>query len=250
MAVIGGRLLHFAAVLNSGIRYFLYQQMEKMARGPRLLRRICPYLNFLFPDYFPRGNLLFVSIPRSASVAITSALYGKHEPHLSMQFFRSYFPEGTKARKSFAVMRDPVDRFLSAYALAFHKKTGIVKVSSYWTTKYRNIHSVSDMLDFLEARADNIDYLDHHMKTQSFYVTDPDSGAVIVDRLFRLETDQAEIGALLAQFGASRPGRLNESLPVDRGLSETDRARIRALYAVDCALYESLANRADLRAPM
>ena len=64
-----------------------------------------------------RRNLIFVHVPRVAGTSIAQTLYGQRcTRHYSIRYYKTVAPEFWAAADSFAVLRDPFDRFASAYA--------------------------------------------------------------------------------------------------------------------------------------
>ena len=66
--------------------------------------------------FFDKDGLAFVHIPKTGGTAISTALYGIELGHLTWQTIRTISPAKFERWFKFAVVRDPVDRFLSAYS--------------------------------------------------------------------------------------------------------------------------------------
>src|SRR4051812_44382026 len=89
----------------------IYEKFCRMA--PRLMRafwwRIDPEMR--------RRNLIFVHVPRAAGTSISSVLFGaRNTLHHTIRYYRTVHPRFYANAMSFAVLRDPFERFASAYA--------------------------------------------------------------------------------------------------------------------------------------
>ena len=203
-------------------------------RLPRLMR--------LFRHRIPQGmrarNLIFVHVPRVAGTSIVRALYGEgciH--HHSMRYFATLDPAFARAAGSFALLRDPFDRFASAFAFIRAGGTGTSRLSDAFVRQTEHLATVDDYLSFLEERGP-LD-LDFVMRPQSWFVCD-ETGTVLVKDLFVLGEDGAALCAYLAQQGITRLPWLNRAPRLALFLNARQRRRVERLYADDFALIDSL----------
>jgi hypothetical protein len=67
------------------------------------------------PEAVRRSGLLLIHIPKNAGTSLSRALYGEDIGHLSLKVWTQRYPHTVKRMKVFAVIRDPVDRFVSAF---------------------------------------------------------------------------------------------------------------------------------------
>ena len=184
-------------------------------------------------------NLIFVHVPRAAGTSITRALYGEgciH--HHSMRYYCALDPGFAQSAGSFALLRDPIERFASAYAFVRAGGTGLSRLSTVFLRQTEDIASVDDYLAFLEGRGP-LD-LDFVMRPQSWFVCDRLTGEPLVKNLFLLDEDSAALAAYLAPHGIGPLPRINHA---SRGAILPDarqRRRIERLYADDFALIESV----------
>jgi hypothetical protein len=161
-----------------------------LPRAMRLFRR-------RIPAAMRARNLIFVHVPRVAGMSITRALYGEgciH--HYSMRYYRSLDPAFAQAAGSFALLRDPFERFASAYAFVRAGGTSSSRLSDVFLRQTADIASVDDYLAFLERRGP-LD-LDFVMRPQSWFVCDPLTAEPLVKDLFLLGEDSAALAAYLA----------------------------------------------------
>lgn len=67
------------------------------------------------PEAVRGSGLLLIHIPKNAGTSLSRALYGEDIGHLSLKVWTQRYPHTVKRMKVFAVIRDPVDRFVSAF---------------------------------------------------------------------------------------------------------------------------------------
>jgi hypothetical protein len=203
--------------------------------------RLAPGVMRAFAFRIDRGmrahNLIFVHVPRVAGVSIAQALYGEgHTRHYSMRYFRVLDPGFAERAQSFALLRDPYDRFLSAYAFVRAGGSESTRLSDVFAADTAGIASVDDYLSYLERRDDLS--LDFVMRRQSWFVCDLQTGAPLVKNLFLLGEDEAALADYLRPHGVTRLPWLNRSQRTPLQLDATQRRRIEKLYASDFALIE------------
>jgi hypothetical protein len=183
------------------------------------------------------AGLLFIHIPKAAGMSISQALYGTQVKHLSIRLGRRM--EGGRLARlpSFAVLRDPRERFLSAYRYGLAGGSASNQVAESFHALYRSFRSVDDALDHVE-QAQSPYAVDHIYRPQSWYVTDA-GGCVAVDQLLTLD-DLPRLPQLVPGFPDRVLPCLNRSRPMELPLSLQQQARLRRLYAADFALWDQL----------
>ena len=181
---------------------------------------------------------LFIHVPKNAGTSIVTLLYGRNGSHNSVRYYERAAPDlFTGGTTRFAIWRDPVERFLSAYDFARQGGGRDVALHAHFQKIYAQFRSVSDAIDHV-ASVTNPYRLDHVFRPQSWYLLDQ-SGKCGVDHLFPLRG----IGRLPAVIPALRNRcvpHLNVSNRRTHTLSPAEAARIRALYKEDEALREYL----------
>jgi hypothetical protein len=180
---------------------------------------------------------LFIHIPKNAGMSISQALYREQIKHVSIRYYARVAPELAAGTPSFALLRDPVERFLSAYGYGKAGGGADNQVSLPFRATYMGFGSVDAALDHLES-ARSPYHLDHIFRPQSWYVTGGD-GRVAVDRLLLVE----EIDKL-AEFvpglrGAPLP-HLNKGRTLREALNPWQVRRLHRLYEQDFELVEAL----------
>ena len=203
-------------------------------RLPRVMR----LFRHRIPQAMRARNLIFVHVPRVAGTSVMRVLYGEgciH--HHSMRYFATLDPAFARAAGSFALLRDPIDRFASAYAFVRAGGAETSRLSDVFVRQTDKLATVDDYLSFLEERGP-LDQ-DFVMRPQSWFVCD-EAGTVLVKDLFVLGEDGAALAAYLAPQGIKRLPWLNRAPRVALFLNSRQRRRVERLYAGDFALIESL----------
>jgi hypothetical protein len=186
------------------------------------------------------AGTLFVHVPKNAGTSIGVALYGQAAKHASIRWYARVAPDLVRRLPSFAVLRDPVERFLSAYAYARSGGGRDRRVSAPFREAYAGFRGLDDALDHVEA-ADGPYRIDHIFRPQNWYVTDW-RGAVAVDRLVMLE-DLPCLAELAPELGLPDLPHLNRGHQPAERLSLAQLRRLRRLYARDYEMVESLRAR-------
>jgi hypothetical protein len=139
-------------------------------------------------------------------------------------------------------LRDPFDRFASAYAFVRAGGADDSRLSDVFLRQTDHLKTVDDYLSFLEARGP-LD-LDFVMRPQSWFVTNGSAdGAVLVKNLFLLGEDGGALAAYLAPHGIGRLPWLNRAPRTHLVLTASQRRRIERLYGRDFALIDSVRRR-------
>jgi len=191
------------------------------------------------PSAMRARNLIFVHVPRVAGTSIVRTLFGDgciH--HYSMSYYRALDPAFAREADSFALLRDPFDRFASAYTFVRAGGTPSSRLSDVFVRQTAGIATVDDYLSFLEARGP-LD-LDFVMRPQSWFVCDRLSGVPLVKDLFLLGEDAGQLAAYLAPQKVGPLPWLNRAQRTPLLLNARQRRRIERLYADDFALIDSV----------
>jgi hypothetical protein len=174
-----------------------------------------------------------------AGTSIVRTLYGVGTiRHHSMRYYRALDPVFAQSAGSFALLRDPLDRFASAFAFVRSGGTAICRLSDVFARLTEHVRTVDDYLAFLEGRGP-LD-LDFVMRPQSWFVCDSVTGAPLVKNLFLYGEDGAALAAYLAPQRIGALPWLNRAPRATLLLNDRQRRRIARLYADDFVLIESV----------
>jgi hypothetical protein len=177
---------------------------------------------------------LFIHIPKNGGTSVSHALYGVPVGHSTIRYYQFAAPHLVADLPSFAILRDPEERFLSSYRHAVAGGAANSWINPFFRNRYRKFRSVDDALDHLQG-ARSVYAIDHIFRPQSWYVTDH-RGVVAVDQLLTMG-ELSNIGDHLPDIRRSIP-HLNRSRPITSSLTTAQRRRVRAIYAGDYDLIE------------
>ena len=129
---------------------------------------------------------LFIHIPRCAGTRINMVLYGRFIGHRTALWYKIADPRLFERKYKFAVVRDPVDRFVSAFFFLQAGGTADVPASPRTTKLIRKFKSIDEFMGCVDRENMPLKKLDPVFHAQSDYVLD-EHGRLIVDDLFVLD---------------------------------------------------------------
>ncbi|MDB5689548.1 MAG: hypothetical protein JWL91_1424 [Sphingomonas bacterium] len=182
-----------------------------------------------------QAGVLFVHVPKCAGMAVCQALYGRQLKHGTIRWYRRRARELNEL-PSFAILREPVERFVSAYRYAVAGGSADNRVSAAFHDRYRKFRCLDEAIDHVEGAASPY-RLDHIFRPQHWYVADREGG-IGVDRLFCME-DPA-IPRFIQDHGGASLAQVNRSHTPFPAVSAEQSDRIRSLYRSDVALYAAV----------
>ena len=188
-----------------------------------------------------KRRLLFVHVPKNAGTSIEKHCKMRGTGHNSWKIYKEKFPVEWNNYLSFAVIRDPIDRFISCYRYARMKK-------SYWHSSIKNDVSIygehpdyliTSLLD-INSFIDLIYYYRINLKHPGWF---PQSGwvangeQIMVDRLIKYENLVNE----LKLMGIVNLPILNKTKGSDKiNISEKNIEILKKVYLTDYKLIEQL----------
>jgi len=185
-------------------------------------------------DMIRQNGALFIHVPKNAGTSISGVLYGQSMRHETIRYYQHVAPDLNLP--SFALWRDPVSRFVSAYRFARNGGSGTVKVASVFNETYRKFRSLDDAIDHVAERIHTPFRLDHVFRPQWWYVTGHDR-QVAVDRLIDMR-DIARIPETIHALRGVEIPCLNRTGSSRVSVTPAQADRIRTLYAADMDLAE------------
>ena len=92
-------------------------------------RKIEVYLGCsdFFNEDIKRNSCIFIHVPKAAGTSISHAIYGKNMGHYSALFYRDISKRQFEKYFSFAVVRNPWERVVSAYEFVRQNGTDLVR---------------------------------------------------------------------------------------------------------------------------
>lgn len=192
-----------------------------------------------FPHEVRDTGLLFIHVPKNAGSSIQMALYGRTLGHDSLATWWKNYPRSMVGIRTAAVVRDPVDRFLSAFH--YLKRGGINAHDAEFAARFLAPYvTAGDLADVVEQPDVKRWLLEEgcHFRSQAEFLRDI-SGTVRIDHLFayeRLDSAATQLSELLGRR-ISFP-RLNETARPQVSLTAQQCESVRAVYADDVALHE------------
>lgn len=236
-------------------RWAPWRRVSRAARHAviRSLWRVSPrFREWFFPREVRATGLLFIHVPKTAGTSIHMALYGRTLSHDSLAAWQETYPRSMAGIRTAAVVRDPVDRFLSAFH--YLKRGGMNSFDAEFASRYlQPFATPGDLADAME-RTDVQRWLlceGFHFRPQADFLRDR-SGAVRIDHLFayeRLDDAAARLSDILGR-SITFP-HLNRTDRPDLSLTNQQVRRVRSIYAEDVALHQqalagSESNRSEL----
>jgi hypothetical protein len=190
---------------------------------------------------YRHARVIFIHVPKAAGSSIATRLYGGRLGHHPARALMREDPGSWAALEKFAVVREPIARFLSAYTFAFSGGTqeGAIRWRpEYAQPAYRDVNAF--VLDYL-SRGDIYDK-DVVFWPQSHFVRDVRGAPVPGLRLFT--TDEfAALERYLAELGYAAPARMNRgAAPAGLKLELDSRARsgLEGIYGADLEWFRQL----------
>src|SRR5260370_35040093 len=139
------------------------------------------------PDVVRRCPSLFVHIPKNAGTTISNALYGRFIGHRTAMWYRIADPQMFESKYRFAVVRDPIGRFISSFHFLQNGGKKLVPSSSRASNIVRRYRTIEEFMECVDAdQLTNFKNIDLVFHDQHKYVVDT-NGKVIVDDLFNLD---------------------------------------------------------------
>lgn len=149
------------------------------------------------PQGFYYTNTLFVHIPKCAGQAIAYALYGHTVHHFKISYAKKWDPEFFGRAFKFAVVRDPVQRYLSAFYYLSHG--GRTKGDRHIKEKWLSGHGIDSFAQSLRHLVVDDEPELFHFHTQNSFLSDArNSNKILVDRVYRMN----ELERLISDFSS------------------------------------------------
>jgi hypothetical protein len=212
---------------------------ERLAYHPALFSFMAGALADKIPREVRAGGPIFIHIPKNAGTSIKRFLYKVDPGHLSSRFYALTARPLLESADSFAIIRDPFDRFMSSYDFLIRGGGSHTRIQQPVMRRLAHIRTVDDYLDYLESIGGDWFLSDTSARPQSWYITDL-SGRIVIKKLYVLGRETPDLAYALSALG---PFPLDHANKTDRftfTLTHQQTERIRRLYAADVGIYEYL----------
>ena len=188
-----------------------------------------------FPEPFRRTGAIFTHIPKAAGISVCTALFGAEVGHHPLWMYRDILGAQFEDYFKFTFVRNPYDRFVSAYH--FLRAGGMAEHPTDRRFKTRVLERYSSIDDFVNhwLTPDNA-YGYIHFFPQHFFLCDP-RGRLLVDFIGRFEHLEEDFRQVARRLGSAvELQHRNRTRVTKRGLSAASRARIHEVYGRDFEL--------------
>jgi hypothetical protein len=187
------------------------------------------------------AHVLFIHIPKTGGTSISKCLYGRNLPHYTAEFYHRLFARSVSSLPSFAVVRHPVERAVSAYKMAVAGGTDIVAYSRYHRRRLAGLDSFDSFVDFIFESRGRLSSLPLELREQAGFILDND-GRVIVDRLFSMDSRNGLPPELNQWLGVRSMPHLNATKPQLLTISAKIQSKISKIYSFDFEIYDRIAS--------
>ncbi|MFT8309194.1 hypothetical protein [Acetobacter malorum] len=184
------------------------------------------------------AGVLFIHVPKNAGTAISQELYGCSMRHESIRYYQRHAPDVVRTMPSFALWRDPVERFLFSYDFIRNGGGSHVSLHPGFAERYADLTTLDRMIDYVEGTT-SIYQLDHVLRPQHWYLTDR-HGDVAVKMLFDLK-DIDQIYPFVPGLHAGKIKKINTTQRFTTDLRPLQKEKIIDLYKEDYKIRKSIA---------
>jgi len=234
------------------VKDFIRHLIVKMVMATSSIRMIRPIWIRLIASAtindIHRAGVLFIHIPKTAGTSICALLYDRNLPHFTADFYQRIMGTQLGDVQSFAVIRHPIERFVSAYRFVMSGGSDIMLASRYERAKFYSTDSLNELVDFLLENRDCLGF-SLTFRKQVDYVLDA-GGRLLVDQLYPLTDATGLSENLMKRLGVKNIPHLNRSHPCPITLSDATLDKLALIYEEDFALFrlaQSTDGRADIR---
>ena len=179
---------------------------------------------------------VFIHVPKTGGVTVKEWLYGGRLPrgHAPAFQYRAADPDRWRSYYTFALVRSPLDRFLSAYD--FLDGGGMDRFDKPFIDRY--LAGIVDADDFVARMRSSTRYRRSilrsvHFIPQTYWVATPQN--IAVDFIGRYEDFESSMAIVARAHGRTDPPAIRRNRSDRRSqLSPVSEAAVRAWYRDDC----------------
>jgi len=192
----------------------------------------------VYKHYHDEARAIFVHIPKAAGKSVGMAVFGDDKPgHYYATDYRFADKRKFSEYFTFSFVRNPVDRFLSAYYF-LKSGRGTRQDTSFFNRELSRFTSIDSVVgEWLDERSV---YFWPHFVPQVDYLTDS-NGSVIVDFVGKVESFERDFNIIATSLGCIRSvGKVNSGVYERPAISKDLKKKIMSIYAFD---YDAFYNR-------
>ncbi len=183
-------------------------------------------------------QILFIHVPKAAGTSIVQSLYNRHDwCHLNYRDYQQLFDnQNFDSISKIAFVRDPYDRFVSAYNYLRYKSRA--SFDRFWVESNIGKDSIDSFIErWLDAKSVEDCSVDH-FRSQASYLCDS-AGELNIDYIGKLETLGDDISRINAKFGLKITVKHENMSPggTETALSPKSIDRISQAYDRDFSLF-------------
>lgn len=180
-------------------------------------------------------KLIFVHIPKNAGTSIIKAM-GVENIYMdkSIEEYKEHYKDYWDNYTKFAVVRDPIDRFISAYKFARMNESGWFSATGEEGLEKHHHYELCNSIDinqYVDYVYHNPEKLNRWIVPQSWIITDQE-GKIEIDYFVRYENLLEDLN----KIGIDKIERLNSSKIDDKNciqLSFSSKQKLKIIYNID-----------------
>lgn len=184
------------------------------------------------------SGILFVHIPKNGGTSVKRSLYSSDPGHATVRFYEMLAPELLDSHVTFALVRDPIDRFLSGFDFLMARGGADVRIHPSPLKRLRHVASLDQLIGYLEDLDGDWLHVDTFLRPQWWYLADR-AGRLRIRNLFVLDTDNSDLNSFLDGFGLPPVEHLNATERKNHTMSPDQERRVRKLYERDFGLFDT-----------
>ena len=182
-----------------------------------------------------KRKLIFIHVPKNAGTSIIKAMWPEEVVFdKTIEEYKEYYGEYWDKYKKFTVVRDPIDRFISAYKYARMKESGWFSVTGEEGLKKHHHYDLCNEMDINEYATyiyENPYKLDRWICPQTFIIQN-ENKEIEIDYFVRFENLQED----LSKIGIKNIEKLNSSKIEDDSvihLTKESKIKLYDYYDID-----------------
>ncbi|WP_161626835.1 sulfotransferase family 2 domain-containing protein [Desulfospira joergensenii] len=199
------------------------------------------FISFV-PDEFYSQSLIFVHVPKAAGTSVSRSLFNRSVGHLPAHYLKKVDPNLWNSAYSFAVVREPLDRLISAYLFLKNGGTTDVQVTEKNYYRSKAFETFPTFVTYwLTKHFFEIQKYDYVLWPQHQFVCDK-FGDILVDKIFRIENFTEFEKVMMKKKKIKGPLPITNRIDNRRGINKEELAdeikkTVYNLYADDYRIF-------------